>query len=147
MGARLPSSSTITWNLKKEEFIYLYDRWRVDHAKRLIQERPRPIRKLALEPFRDLISSPGQAHFFGIRVDWKKVESDVVNTDDPLLVAYGSMGRIPIDGWHRIAKGLLKGLTELDYVGLTKEESKKVHRYTGPRRRGVRRRRLRRRRS
>jgi hypothetical protein len=83
--------------------------------------------------------------FFGVVVNWRKAESDKVDLDVPVITAYGSMGKIPIDGWHRIAKALLKGLKELPWLALTKEESKKVHTYNGPvrkkRRRAPRRRR------
>lgn len=132
MGKRLPSSSTLVWNFKAEAFHYLYDVWNVDRAKQLIKERPRPIRRLNIAPFQELLSAPGKVRVFGVAVNWKKVKSDDVNLDDPVLTAYGSMGKLPIDGWHRIAKALLKGIKELPWVALTKEESKQVHTYEGP---------------
>lgn len=135
MGGKLPSSSSLSWSFKGEIFEWGREVWSVDRAKRIIKERPRPIRQLNIEPFRELLGVPGMVRFFGIRINWNKAQSDAVNLDDPLLVAYGKDGRFPIDGWHRIAKALMKGLKTLPYVGLTKEESKQVYRYTGRRRR------------
>ncbi len=140
MTKRLASSSTLIWDFKNETFYFLYDEWNVDRAKQIIKDNPRPIRQLELEPFRQLIGAPGKISR-GIHVDWRKVQSGAVNLDDPLLVAYGKRKKLPIDGWHRIAKGLLRGLKTLPFVGLTKEESKQVHKYTGPIRRIRRRRR------
>ncbi len=132
MSKRLPSSSTLVWDFKNERFIYAFDAWNVDRAKQLIKDRPRPIRHLNIEPFQELLSPPGKIRLFGVAVNWKKARSDAVDMDTPLITAYGSMGKIPIDGWHRIAKALLEGLNELPCVALTKEESKQVHTYTGP---------------
>lgn len=132
MGKRLPSSSTLVWNFKAETFFYLYDFWNVDRAKQLIKDRPRPIRRLNIEPFQELLCPPGKIRAFGVAINWKKANSDDVNLDDPVLTAYGSMGKLPIDGWHRIGKALLKGLKELPWIALTKEESKLVHTYSGP---------------
>jgi hypothetical protein len=128
-----------------EKFIYAFDEWSIDRAKQIIKDRPRPIRTLNIEPFEEFIGRPGKIRFFGVVVNWRKAESDKVDLDVPVITAYGSMGKIPIDGWHRIAKALLKGLKELPWLALTKEESKKVHTYNGPvrkkRRRAPRRRR------
>ncbi len=146
MSKRLPSSSTLVWDFKNERFIYAFDEWNVDRAKQIIKEHPRPIRTLNIEPFQELLCTPGKVRAFGVAVNWKKAGSDQVNLDDPVLTAYGSMGKIPIDGWHRIAKALLKGRKELPWVALTKEESKQVHTYTGPARKKLPRRIRRRRR-
>lgn len=135
MSKRLPSSSALVWDFKDERFAYHNETWNVDRAKQIIKDRPRPIRTLNIEPFQELLCPPGKLHAFGVRVDWKKVRSDAVNTDDPLLTAYSRAGKFPIDGWHRIAKALLKGLKEMTYVGLTREENEQVHEYNGSRRR------------
>lgn len=135
MGKKLPSSSSLDWRFRGEIFEWGHEVWSVDRAKLIIKERPRPVRQLNIEPFREFLGTPGMVRFFGIKVDWSKVQSDAVNLNDPLLVAYGEDGRFPIDGWHRIAKALMKGLKTLPYVGLTKEENKQVYKCRGRRRR------------
>jgi hypothetical protein len=135
VSRKKPSSATIVWDFKLERFRLLFDLWNVDRAKQIVKDKPRPINEIALEPFRRFIGKPGQVVFVGVAVDWKKARGASINLDDPLLLAYGSIGLFPIDGWHRIAKGLLLGRKTLPYVKLTKEESKRVHTYTGRRRR------------
>ena len=135
MGRKLPSSSTLTWRLKGEVFRLVGEVWDVDAAKRIVRDRPRPIRQLNIAKFRDLIGAPGQVYVFGIRIVWDKALSGNVNLEDPIIVAYGRRERFPIDGWHRIARALWDGIKTLPYVGLTKEESKRVYKYTGRKRR------------
>lgn len=71
----------------------------------------------------------------GVSVDWDRIERDaefpdedaVIDTDVPIILAYLEDGSaLPIDGYHRIGKAILKGIETLPYVLLTKAESEKA---------------------
>jgi hypothetical protein len=146
MNKKKPSTAALSWKFKSETFEFLFDVWNVDRAKQIIKDKPRPIQELDLEPLKALVGSPPEPGkpkilVFGVRINWTKAMSDDVNLDDPILMAYGHKKFIPIDGWHRIAKALWKGLKTLPAMKLTKEESKQVHQYTGRTRPARRRRR------
>lgn len=125
--SKKPSSAGLTWDFKNETFAFLFDVWNVDRAKQIIKDKPRPILELDLEPLRKFVGKPGQLVLVGVAVNWKKAQSDVVDLTVPVVMAYGKDKFIPIDGWHRIAKALLKGLKTLPAVKLTRAESKTVH--------------------
>lgn len=135
MSKKKPSSASLTWKFQGERFQFAFDAWDVDRAKQIIKGKPRPIKELELEPFRKYVGSPGKIRLWGVAIDWKRAQSDDVNLDDPLIMAYDQKGRFPIDGWHRIAKGLLQGRKTLPSVGLTRIENEQVHTYLGNKRR------------
>lgn len=72
----------------------------------------------------------------GVSVDWDRIERDaefpdedaVIDTNVPIILAHLEEDgtALPIDGYHRIGKAILKGIETLPCVLLTEAESKKV---------------------
>jgi len=121
------SSSAFYWDLHWERFQYRRHIWKVDEAKQIIRDKPRPVFQINIQQFKDLLRQ--------VCIDWDKAASDATNLDVPIIMAYGRHVPMPIDGWHRIGKALLKGIDTLPATKLTKDESKRVYFYLGPRRR------------
>jgi hypothetical protein len=62
----------------------------------------------------------------GISVNWGKAASDEVNLEVPVILIPYRDSYLPIDGWHRVAKAKLNGLSELPCVVMTKAEAKSI---------------------
>lgn len=60
----------------------------------------------------------------GVAVNWDLAASDDVALNVPIILVPYRDSYIPIDGWHRIAKAVLKGITTLPCVVMTKAETK-----------------------
>ena len=98
-----------------EEFTFGVWTWDVDQAQqaaRLVKAQPLPISNLGA------LISMGL-----IYVDAE--HADTVDLDKPILVAPlpETATHLPIDGWHRIAKALSQGVTELPAKVLTAEQA------------------------
>lgn len=147
MTKKKPSTADLTWDFKNEQFQSpgTLELWNVDRAKQTVKDKPRVIFDLEIESYKKLIGVPGKVPVLGITVNWDKIKEDRINTDDPILMAYVSDKLFPIDGWHRIAKALMKGLKVLPAMKLTRDESTKIYSHGGTVKRVLIRRRRRRR--
>lgn len=113
-------SDSVVWHTDTiEVFTFLTCQYDVQRAKRFIVAKPRPIQQVEVEPVRPWIHLPG-SHNLGVFVEQKGIET--ADLTIPIIMAES----MPIDGWHRLGKALLTGVTHLPCVLLTKSESKKV---------------------
>lgn len=126
-----------------EWFRFLSVVFNVSKARELLLSRKRApkvdrIQTSQLEPLLAMrVRKEGQVTGLrlGISVDWARIEKDMTFSDDeavidlnvPIILAYTDDGSVlPIDGYHRIGKAVLKNVPELPYYLLTKAESKKA---------------------
>lgn len=121
-------SSAFQWNSDRDEqfvdFAGLYD---LREARRIIQERPRPVEEWATtgtkgELLRDAIESTRLKD----DVDW-----NMVNDDVPIIFAKEPGGGIIIDGHHRLKKRLDRGAETVPVVVLSEEETNQIRRPWG----------------
>lgn len=113
-------SDSVEWRTDVVEvFTFLTRQYDVQRAKRFIVAKPRPIQQVEVEPVRPWIHLPGSQNL-GVLV--RQVGIDAADLTIPIIMAES----MPIDGWHRLGKALLTGVTHLPCVLLTKAESKKV---------------------
>jgi hypothetical protein len=132
------TSADLTWNLDQEEYYNLLTlNFDVREAKRIIAKKPRDIRPMALDGVKGMVARPyvdehGVIHAtIGHNVDWEKIDKDdEIDIDFPVIAALikvkGEVMVWPIDGWHRIAKAVAKGLTSVPCVVLNQRETKKA---------------------
>jgi hypothetical protein len=121
----MATSKDFTWTETEETFQLMSRAWDVQAAKRLIaKKRARPVYSIPMASLAPLVGKPGSFTFGTITVDWDAAK--MADTSVPLVLLSQDQGCIPIDGYHRIARAVLDGLTELPAVVLTKIESKKV---------------------
>ncbi len=120
------SSEIEWWTHDNEETFYLLTAgWNVQKAKRIIEGAPREVEEADVRHVIPLLCEEEKLKLFSIVVDWKIVRSGRVNLAVPIIIAErDDKTFIPIDGWHRIAKAKLDGLTSLPCVLLTREESR-----------------------
>lgn len=125
-------SDCITWHDHLGEvFTFLGASWDVSAAKTILRAKPRPVERVAvsdLEPFLSRRTKRGDGSLSiraGIVVDAERVESDdEIDLAIPLIAAHTSGDNaIPIDGWHRVARAVARGVADLPIVYLTKSES------------------------
>jgi hypothetical protein len=131
MATETRKSDSVEWSTTPEVFQFVRNAWDVAHAKELIRsKRPRKINNMDISGVADLVGKPpvdGELSMhLGIGVDWEKAASDEVDLEVPIILVPYRDSFIPIDGWHRIAKAVLKGITELPCVVMTKAETKLV---------------------
>jgi hypothetical protein len=124
------------WDLETvETFRFLFMSFDVREAKRLIAGKKcvPEIHRLAISEVESLLSrrhtnDAGVTTLtMGISVDWKRVEDDPsIDLSVPVILAHGRHGLIPIDGYHRIAKGFRLGVMDLPCVVLSEVDSEKI---------------------
>ena len=132
------------WRESGETFRFLAQEWDVDAAKRILIARSKAGRHLRtgtvsvadLTPMlqRTTLHEDGRTSIsMGVHVDWAMAATDAVDVTVPVVLAWSrsnghrSAGMIMmIDGWTRLARATLLGLTVLPAVCLTKAESKKT---------------------
>lgn len=129
MATETRKSDSIEWQDTPEVFLFGRSQWDVAQAKELIRtKRPRKIGNMDISGVAALVGKPpvdGEITIsLGIRVDWGKAASDDVDLNIPVILVPYRDSYLPIDGWHRIAKAILKGVTELPCVVMTKAETK-----------------------
>jgi hypothetical protein len=132
MATKALKSDSVSWNTAiPETFQFVRSTWDVGSAKKMIQNKPRKIGNMNIAGVKDLVGSPpveGQNfRVVGVTVDWSKAASDDVDLNVPVILCPHRDSYMPIDGWHRIAKAVLKGITELPCVVLTKAEAKRIY--------------------
>lgn len=116
-----------TWNLDvAETFTFLSASFDVTEAKRILTEKAHKVGEMDLSGILNLIGEPGKMTV-GISVDWDRVQNNPeIDLTVPVILAWTKAGSLlPIDGWHRIAKAKLRGITSLPAVVLNKVESKR----------------------
>lgn len=127
--------SDARWTDEEEYFQFFLSTFDIREAKRILAKRKRvDVGQMSVAGAGGWIGEPPVAAndlsgivVGGVTVDWEKAASDAVDTSVPVILAYTKSGAIfPIDGWHRIAKAKLQGLTHLPAVALTKAESRRV---------------------
>lgn len=120
----MATSKDFSWDTETEEFFQFVCRaWDVREAKKLIaSKKARPIHTIPVADLKGLVGEPDKLSL-AIRVDWEAAKTADVTI--PIILAQDA-ACIPIDGYHRIARAILDGLTELPAVVLTKAETKKV---------------------
>lgn len=124
--------SDVQWTDEEEYFQFFVTTFDIRAAKRILAKRKRlDVGQMPMDSVSEWVSKPSGGVdgivVGGITVDWGKAASDAVDTSVPVILAYTKSGAFfPIDGWHRIAKAKLQGLTHLPAVALTKAESRRV---------------------
>lgn len=127
---------------EKEVFQYLQHTWDVDAAKDLIEAEPRETQPLPVAVWvkqfgmeRPPEEGPYSFSLFGVRVDWKKIDSGAIDLAVPVIVVPWTVGEgddevtspMLIDGWHRLALAGDQGVETLPAYVLTEEEAEQVH--------------------
>ena len=129
MATETLKSDSIEWQGTSELFLFEGNQWDVDQAKELIRtKRPRKIRTMDISGVSALIGKPpvdGKGTInLGVAVAWNRAASDEIDLKVPVILVPYRDSYLPIDGWHRIAKAVLKGITELPCVIMTRAETK-----------------------
>ncbi len=124
-------SDSIEWRDTPETFQFARNQWDVAQAKELIRsKRSRKVATMAISGVADLVGKPPVDGEFsihiGVTVNWDLAASDDVDLNIPIILVPYRDSFIPIDGWHRIAKAVRKGVAELPCVVLTKAETKLI---------------------
>lgn len=128
----MTTSADFEWKVEFEEFHFAMSCFDVAKAKELIRsKRARKVGMMDISGVVDLVGSPPKdgVHTLtalGVGVDWEKVATDEVDMDFPVILVPWRDSHLPIDGWHRIAKGKVTGRETLPYVILTKAEAKMI---------------------
>jgi hypothetical protein len=120
----MATSKDFTWNETEETFQLMTRVWDVKAAKRFIAtKRARPVYMIPVSSLSSLVGQPGKLSI-AVTVDWEAAKTADVSI--PLVLLSSESGHLPIDGYHRIARAVLDGLTELPAVVLNSTETKKV---------------------
>lgn len=123
----MATSKDFTWDTDMDETFQLVSRsWDVREAKKIIaSKRARKVYPIPVASLKALVGTPDTLSLC-VRVDWEVAK--IVDVSVPLILVQDQDldTCVPIDGYHRIARAVLDGLTELPAVVLTKAESKKV---------------------
>lgn len=131
------NSSQYEWKSSQEYFTFLCSRFDINKAKNIIRAKPRKIVNMGLSgvaayvPRKTSIENEDgtKSLVMGIRIDWEKIDAvePVIDLSFPVIVAtIGKNNYFPIDGWHRIAMAVDKGIQSLPAVILTEKETKQV---------------------
>ena len=129
------SSKNFEWHYDASEiFEFVFSQYDVRKAKEIIHNKPRVIGNMALEgmktiiPRRPVKQEDGSFSMHpGISVNWERIDTEEVDLSVPVIViTQKNGGMLPIDGWHRMAKALDKGMTHLPAVLLNRKESLEV---------------------
>lgn len=131
MATEARKSDSVEWRDTPEVFQFARNQWDVAQAKELIHtKRPRKIGTMDISGVAALVGKPpvdGKISIhIGITINWEVAASDDVDLEVPIILVPYRDSFIPIDGWHRIAKAVLKGVTELPCVVMTKAETKLI---------------------
>jgi hypothetical protein len=131
MATESRKSDSIEWRDTPEVFEFARNVWDVAQAKELIRsKRPRTVAAMDISGVADLIGKPpvdGKVSIhLGISVNWEVAASDDVDLTVPVILVPYRDSFIPIDGWHRIAKAKILGVTELPCVVMNKAETKQI---------------------
>jgi hypothetical protein len=130
---------TIEWNVRDDEVFEVLGRtYDVKKAKTILKSKRRisvcHVDVKELEPLlaRQITLASGKKMLrFGVHVDWDRARTDAsIDTNVPLVIAYFASGpeltMLPIDGYHRIARAVLRNVSSLPSVLLSKKESNAV---------------------
>ena len=118
-------------NAKDEIFYFLDTAWDIEKADKILKKKPRePEITSVVEP-QKMVSIPGgPVRFGGVFVDPEHVKkADITLPIYIALIKFKSCGKamlLPIDGWHRIAKAAMAGITELPAFFFTLRESNSI---------------------
>jgi len=131
MATEARKSDSVEWRDTSEVFQFASNQWDVAQAKELIRtKRPRKINTMDISGVAALVGKPPVDGKFsihiGITVNWEVAASDDVDLEVPIILVPYRDSFIPIDGWHRIAKAVLKGITELPCVVMTLAETRLI---------------------
>lgn len=131
-GRKAPSSR-FDWHVGVAEmFTYFHSRYDVTAAKRIILEKPRVTALIRVEEAAPLLpdmpdESVRRTLDFSIDIDWTRVEVGTgIDLSIPIVIAAAGRTRIPIDGWHRIARARYLWARELPCVLLTSAETDRI---------------------
>jgi hypothetical protein len=123
-------SSDFEWDTTTlEVFTFLYWRFDVCQAKKIIHASPRNVVTCDVTKAFDLVHPrPPKLMALKIPVEWNKIDEEPEKYDLSIpLIGIKFHGTVMIiDGWHRIAKASESSITELPLVLLTDEESEKL---------------------
>lgn len=128
------SSDAFSWKTTSEETFHFngaaYD---VSAAKEIIRSKPRSIRTFRTEEAAPLLpnmpdESVRRTLSFGVEIDWPRVENGgSIDLSIPVIVVTnGSANRLPIDGFHRVARARFLWVRDLPCVILTAAETDRI---------------------
>ena len=137
------AAAKIAWDIEQEEvFDFLFSRWDVRRAKRLLAVKSSTkVGRVLVENLKSLLQTTTKNEdgsmtiTMGVSVDWNRVKADCaapveeqkIDLTVPLIFVQTKEGNVlPIDGWHRTAKAILLGVTELPAIMLSKKDSTAV---------------------
>lgn len=130
MATNTRKSDSIEWRDTPEVFQFARNQWDVSQAKELIRtKRPRKIKPMDISGVASLVGTPpveGKITLSPVCVDWSAAASDDVDLEVPIILVLYRDSLTPIDGWHRIAKAKVRGVTELPCVVMTGNEAKLI---------------------
>ena len=129
----------IEWNVHDMEwFSFIGHAFDVQKAKTILKSKRRvSVRQVDVKELEPLLArsitlaSGKQMLRFGVRVDWDRAQTDVsIDTNVPLVLVHfacdSKLTMLPIDGYHRIARAVLRNVVSLPSVLLSKKESQAV---------------------
>ena len=107
------NSNQFDWYLDQDEvYSFLNKSWSVSRAKKLLLEGPpKDLIMADLSSLKKEVARPKKNQINAIhRFDWDKIDKEDLDLDFPVILITFPKGQLwPIDGWHRIAKGLDEG--------------------------------------
>lgn len=104
----------------------------VTAAKEIIRNRPRMIKTFRVEEVAPLLpdmpdETVRRTLSFGVSIDWDRVEAGTgIDLSIPVIVVTNGFNRLPIDGFHRVARARLLWVRELSCVILTRQETDRI---------------------
>ncbi len=129
-------SSAYDWQeslYEQEEFEFFGMSWDVSLAKILLREQPRRIEGFAVTDVLAFLPEPPGAATSKrtidttMNIDWPRaLRSPLIDLSLPVIVVTVGRNRLPIDGWHRIARAYAQQLGELPCVTLTDAETRQI---------------------
>lgn len=128
----MSTSTDIEWRMANEAFEFAWLRFDVDAAKRILAVVPHEITDLIVSDVSrwlgppPTLRMPGRLTMAGVIVDWGTVDTDEVDLTVPVILGQLSDSAMPIDGWRRIAKATIHGISVLPLVVLTRSETREV---------------------
>lgn len=127
------STDVFGWQTtQRETFNFNGASYDVSAAKEIISSKPRVIRTFRTEEAAPLLpdmpdESVRRTLSFGVHIDWHRVEMGTqIDLSIPVIVVTNGVHRLPIDGFHRVARARLLWVRDLPCVILTAAETDRI---------------------
>lgn len=126
-------TDAFSWQTQQREtFNFNGATYDVSMAKEIIRAKPRAIRTFRTEEATPLLpdmpdESMRRTLSFGVEIDWPRVErGSGIDLSVPVIVVTNGPNRLPIDGFHRVARARFLWVRDLPCVILTAAETDRI---------------------